>query len=210
MPEQTTSPIIDDALAEGSLQPVEPAERLDADGWHDAPRLLQPASPPSADTGVMPAVDAAEAPDDAEQQDANEQTEAAASAASGGAVQVLIVEDVAELAELMVITLRRAGISSEYEMRGERAFARYVALRPPVLLLDLNLPDTTGWNVLESIKAHAQESGTPMPRIIVMTAMGDPANRLVGKLQGVFGYIVKPFTPAEMQTAVRNALDAGE
>ena len=121
---------------------------------------------------------------------------------------MLIVEDTVELAELVTITLRRVNIAAEYEARGERAFARYIELMPSVLLLDLNLPDMTGWKVLESIKEHAKQNGTPIPRIIVITAMGDPANRLVGKLQGVYSYIVKPFTPTEVQSVVQSALAA--
>ncbi|MFN8380041.1 MAG: response regulator [Anaerolineae bacterium] len=209
MPGQTTQPIIDDALAEGSLRPVEPEDQMEAVGLQGQPHVVQAIEPPSADTGVMPAVGAAEAVDDDEQQDAHEQTDAARSVGSEPLARVLIVEDTVELAELVVITLKRAHISAEYEARGERAFARYVERKPSVLLLDLNLPDMTGWKVLEAIKNHARQTGTPIPRIIVMTAMGDPANRLVGKLQGVFSYIVKPFTPAEMQAAVQNALDAG-
>lgn len=136
---------------------------------------------------------------------AEEPDSAARQAASP--VRVLIVEDTLELAELITITLNRAQITADYEMRGEHAFARYVALQPAVVLLDLNLPDMTGWKVLESIKDYIRQTGGPMPRIIVMTAMGDPANRLVGKLQDVYSYLVKPFTATEVQQVVKNALD---
>ena len=157
---------------------------------------------PSADTGIMPVVRDAEAPARSDDRDAEPDPVSSAEVKA----RVLIVEDTVELAELVVVSLRRAQIKAEYELRGERAFARFVELQPAVVLLDLNLPDMTGWKVLESIKDHVRQTGTPMPRIIVMTALGDPANRLVGKLQGVFSYIVKPFTPAEMQVAVQNAL----
>lgn len=124
------------------------------------------------------------------------------------AAQVLVVEDTPELAEMVVTTLRRVRISAEYELRGENALARYLALKPSVILLDLNLPDMPGWKVLEAIKDYSRENGVPGPRIIVMTAMGDPANRLVGKLQGVHGYIVKPCPAADLQATVRNALES--
>lgn len=210
MPGQAPQPIIDDTLVEGSLRPVEPADYLEADGQDGLAHAVQLIEPPSADTGVMPAVTDAEAADDAEARDADEQPDPARPAGGMSPAHVLIVEDSVELAELVLITLKRVRIMAEFEARGERAFARYIELQPAVVILDLNLPDMTGWKVLESIKAHARDNGTPNPRIIVMTAMGDPANRLVGKLQGVFGYIVKPFTPAEMQTLVQSALAAGE
>jgi len=125
-------------------------------------------------------------------------------------MQVLVVEDTPELAEMVVATLRRVHISAEYELRGENALKRYIETKPPVILLDLNLPDLPGWKVLEAIRDYSRDNGVTGPRIIIMTAMGDPANRLVGKLQGVHGYIVKPCPTAELQATVRNALESAE
>jgi CheY-like chemotaxis protein len=207
MPGLSIQHIIDDALAEGRLRTGDPADRMDAADIESFPRAGESALTAAAETGVMPAVRYAEATDPTDQQDAAGQL---ASAPTPELVRprVLIVEDTVELAELVTITLRRVNIAAEYEARGERAFARYIELMPSVLLLDLNLPDMTGWKVLESIKEHAKQNGTPIPRIIVITAMGDPANRLVGKLQGVYSYIVKPFTPTEVQSVVQSALAA--
>ncbi|HYO88219.1 MAG TPA: response regulator [Candidatus Limnocylindrales bacterium] len=206
---QTSSPIIDDVQAEGRLRAIEPAEQIDAVSVMTAPRAADASSPLASDTGVVRIVTAPEGDDSTDSQDA-EMTRAEVLPDAEGAplARVLIVEDTIELAELVMITLRRAQIAAEYEMRGERAFARYVALKPTVVLLDLNLPDMTGWKVLESIKEHVKATGAPMPRIIVMTALGDPANRLVGKLQGVYSYIVKPFTTVEVERLVRNALES--
>jgi CheY-like chemotaxis protein len=189
------------------LNAREPVQQVIADGEDTRLQAGATSAQPAAETGIMPAVANAEGADPAEGADAEEQSAPASDAAPQ--TRVLVVEDTVELAELVVIALRRVQIAAEYEARGERAFARYVELQPAVVLLDLNLPDMTGWKVLESIKDHVKQHGAPMPRIIVMTAMGDPANRLVGKLQGVFSYIVKPFTPADMQAAVQNALSAG-
>ena len=204
MPGPSTQPIIDDVRAEGRLRATEALDQVDAAG---AEGLPQPgnAATPVADTGVMPAVRDAEAPERSEERDAEVKPDISVDPHA----RVLVVEDTLELAELVVATLRRARIGAAYELRGERAFARFIELQPAVVLLDLNLPDMTGWKVLESIKEHVSKTSAPMPRIIVMTAMGDPANRLVGKLQGVFSYIVKPFTPSDMQAAVQNALAAG-
>lgn len=207
MPGPTPRPIIDDTSAEGSLPPAEPSERPEAAGLDSEARSVRP---PLADTGSMPAVGVAEASDDSSEQDDGEDQESARQAGDTTAVQVLVVEDTPELAEMVVATLRRARIVAEYELRGELALPRYIALKPSVILLDLNLPDMPGWKVLEAIKDHSRENGVPGPRIIVMTAMGDPANRLVGKLQGVYGYIVKPCPTAELQATVRNALESAE
>jgi CheY-like chemotaxis protein len=204
---QTTGPIIIDAQAEGRLHTGEPSEPIERVSRMAAPPA-DTAAGPAADTGVVRVVSAEAADDATDLQDANmSPAETVASTREDRLACVLIIEDTRDLAELMAVTLRRAHINAEYEMRGEHAFTRYVALRPAVVLLDLNLPDMTGWKVLESIKEHAKNTNGPMPRIIVTTAMGDPANRLVGKLQGVYGYLVKPFSPAEVQRVVQDALN---
>jgi len=63
-----------------------------------------------------------------------------------------------------------------------------------------------GWQCrIRQISAR-DYGGQPMPAIIVITAYGDPANRLVGKLQGIYDYLIKPFTPDEIEREVRKAL----
>ena len=178
----------------------------DAVGPDSRPAASQAVEPPTAETGVMPAVGSAESTDPADSQAAEQP--AASAAPDRLTPRVLIVEDAAELAELVMVTLRRIQVVAVAEAGGEKAVSRYIECKPAVVLLDLNLPDMTGWKVLESIKDYSAQNKLPMPRIIVMTAMGDPANRLVGKLQGVYSYLVKPFTPTELQNVVRTALAA--
>jgi CheY-like chemotaxis protein len=119
---------------------------------------------------------------------------------------VLIVEDAFELAEILQLTLRRLKLRTAHESFGVRAAERFRELNPDVVLLDISLPDIPGWQVLESIKESTKEMGTRMPIVIVITAFGDPANRLIGKLQGVYRYLIKPFTPREVEQIVREAL----
>lgn len=118
--------------------------------------------------------------------------------------KVLIVEDTIELAEIVQATLRRIGLDAAYETHGHEAVARYDALQPDLLLLDLALPDTTGWKVLETIRQHKEKDHAP--KVIIITAYGDPANRLMGKLQDVDGYLVKPLKPDDVETVVRRVL----
>lgn len=119
---------------------------------------------------------------------------------------VLIVEDAFELAEILQITLRRLKLTTAHESFGERALQRFEELRPEIVLLDISLPDMPGWQVLENIKELSRVEGVDMPIVIVITALGDPANRLIGKLQGVYRYLIKPFTPREVEQIVREAL----
>jgi CheY-like chemotaxis protein len=167
--------------------------------------------PPSAETGMVTAVIAqAEGRDTTDNQDASRTTaETLASplphksAVSQRTPLVLIIEDTTELAEVIQATLERMNMIASYETHGAKALESFEKMHPDVVLLDIGLPDMTGWKFLETIKDKHKDS---MPIIIIITAYGDPANRLVGKLQGVNDYLIKPFTAAEVEQVVARAL----
>lgn len=120
--------------------------------------------------------------------------------------KVLIVEDAIELAEVIAATLERVNIRTFHETHVERALEVFCAQHPDLILLDISLPDKTGWKLLDEIRAQEQ---AVQPIFIVITAHGDPANRLMGKLQGVHSYLVKPFTPDEVEQIVEKAFTGG-
>lgn len=118
--------------------------------------------------------------------------------------KVLIIEDTMELAEIVQVTLERLDLKVFHETHGIKALSIYNAEKPDLVLLDIALPDTTGWKVLDTMRE--QQKGGKGPIIIVITAYGDPANRLMGKLQGIHSYLIKPFTPDEIEKVVAEAL----
>jgi CheY-like chemotaxis protein len=123
------------------------------------------------------------------------------------AYKVLIIEDAVELAEVIQATLESMDITSHHETHGERGLEAYKQMQPDLLLLDIALPDIKGWKILERIKLYTQENtGARMPKVVIISAYGDPANRLMGKLQDVTRYLIKPFTPDEVETVVSGAL----
>ena len=73
------------------------------------------------------------------------------------------------------------------------------------MLLDIGLPDMDGWHLLEALRQEPRLQ-SEAPAILVMTAYGDPANRLIGKLQGVDGYLIKPCSIHEVRHAVAESL----
>jgi CheY-like chemotaxis protein len=171
---------------------------------------------PVAETGMVAAIVlAGEGADDSDTQDASRTTAETQTAPrpqpeiqSTTQISALIVEDTPELAEILQVTLQRMHLLTVHESNGTRAFARYNEMNPDLVLLDIGLPDASGWKVLESIKESQREVGGRMPIVIVITAYGDPANRLVGKLHDVYSYLIKPFTPHEVEQIVRNALSS--
>jgi CheY-like chemotaxis protein len=170
----------------------------------------------TSETGTAPAVNmAAESSEVPEGQDAPRlaeelKTVAVAEAAPQGdktkSPLILIIEDTTELAEIIQATLERIQMVTMHETHGGRALAVLNERQPDVVLLDISLPDMTGWKILDAIKERHEANKKPMPLVIVITAYDDPANRLVGKLQGIYSYLIKPFTADEVEKAVTQAL----
>lgn len=171
---------------------------------------------PTAETGLLSAVLVArnEGADRAETQDSSRttaETQAASVAQKAQEVtmtetpSVLIVEDTTELAEVIQATLERMHMVTTHETHGINALNRFDEVNPDIVLLDIGLPDMTGWKFLEAVKEKRKDQ---MPVIIIITAYGDPANKLIGKLQNVYSYLVKPFTPDEVEKVVKEALNA--
>ncbi len=210
------SAIITDQQAEGSPEFREAREPLSPLQTMTTPpvRASVLRRAPTAETGVLSAVVlSGEGTDDNNTQDASRTSAETQVSPQPGVerntlVTALIVEDTLELAEILQVTLQRMRMVTVHESRGERAFARFNELNPNIVLLDIGLPDGPGWKVLENIKQRQRTIGGKMPIVIVITAYGDPANRLVGKLHDVFSYLIKPFTPTEVERVVRSALSS--
>ncbi len=125
------------------------------------------------------------------------------------APKIMIVEDTIELAEVIQATLERANMVTYHETHADRAMALIIEQHPDLVLLDLGLPDTSGWKILDAMREHYAEVKMEMPIVIIITAYGDPANRLVGKLQNIHSYVLKPFTADEIERVVISALGLG-
>ncbi len=123
---------------------------------------------------------------------------------------VLIVEDTVELAEVIQATLEGIGLEAQYATHGKTGLEKLKTFNPQLILLDIGLPDITGWKMLDHIKAHYENDAATMPTVIIITAYGDPANRLIGKLQNIHSYLIKPFTPDQVERIVSMALRGEE
>jgi CheY-like chemotaxis protein len=119
---------------------------------------------------------------------------------------ILIVEDTVELAEVIQATIEGMGKKAVFETHGKNGIERLKQIRPKLMIMDIGLPDISGWKMLDMVKDVYADNEAEMPTIIVITAYGDPANRLIGKLQNIHSYLVKPFTPDEVERIVEMAL----
>ena len=113
---------------------------------------------------------------------------------------VLIVEDEAELAQVLRDYLERAGYRVQSVPDGVSAISQFRHKPPDLILLDLNLPGMDGLDVAREVR---RRSDVP---IIMVTARVEEADRLVGLEIGADDYIVKPFSPREVVARVRAVL----
>jgi DNA-binding response OmpR family regulator len=113
---------------------------------------------------------------------------------------VLVVDDDAELRELVRDVLVEHGYDVDECADGDGALERIDARRPDLVVLDLGLPQMGGLDVLRSIR---QSSNLP---VIVLTGRGAEADRIVGLEMGADDYVVKPFSPRELAARVRTVL----
>src|SRR5262249_26086667 len=126
----------------------------------------------------------------------------AAGAASAGNALALLVEDTASLAHVYAEYLARAGCA--VEMAASAAAAREALGRqvPEVMLLDVQLPDGNGLELLRHVKAQQ------MPvEVIVITAHGSINTAVEAMRDGAFDFLVKPFNADRLSVTVRNALE---
>jgi DNA-binding response OmpR family regulator len=114
-----------------------------------------------------------------------------------GNASVLIVEDDLGIAAQLVRALSRGGYQVEHVVTGREALHRP---DPDVVLLDLELPDTDGVAVCRELRQRSDAA------ILVVTAHGEEADRIVALDAGADDYLVKPFGLGELLARIRAAL----
>jgi len=117
---------------------------------------------------------------------------------------ILIVDDEPRIVELARDYLVGAGFSVRRAGGGEEALAMARAERPDLIVLDLGLPDLDGLDVTRRLR---RDSDVP---IIMLTARGAEADKLVGLELGADDYVTKPFSPRELVARVRAVLRRAE
>lgn len=116
------------------------------------------------------------------------------------AALVLIVEDEAEIADILTAYLEREGLRTLRAANGHTALDLHRSARPDLVLLDVQLPRLDGWSVLTQLR---QRGETP---VIMLTALDQDLDKLTALRMGADDYVVKPFNPAEVAARVRAVL----
>jgi len=114
--------------------------------------------------------------------------------------RILIVEDEPGIADTLQYALRTDGFEPAWVATGEEAVAQVQAQPPALVILDVGLPDASGFEVFKRIRALAD-----VP-VVFLTARSDEIDRVVGLELGADDYVAKPFSPRELVARIRTVL----
>ena len=118
--------------------------------------------------------------------------------------QLLMIEDDTRLAAMVGEYLRQSGYAFSHAPDGESGLVAVQGSSPDLVILDLMLPGIDGLEVCRRIKALSGATA-----VLMLTAKGDPMDRIVGLEIGADDYLPKPFEPRELLARVRAVLRRG-
>ena len=123
------------------------------------------------------------------------------------AQQLLMIEDDSRLANMVGEYLRQSGYGFAHAADGASGLTALKASPADLVILDLMLPDMDGLEVCRRIKSQGAE--TARTAVLMLTAKGDPMDRIVGLEIGADDYLPKPFEPRELLARIRAVLRRG-
>ena len=119
------------------------------------------------------------------------------------AKHILVVEDEDNIAVALDYLIRREGYGQTRIATGAGAVDLIRSLRPDLVLLDVMLPEVSGYEICQQVR---QDPGLAEVRILMMTARGSAIERRKGLAMGADGFISKPFELKELRAEVRRLL----
>ncbi|MGQ0662651.1 MAG: phosphate regulon transcriptional regulator PhoB [Pseudomonadota bacterium] len=116
---------------------------------------------------------------------------------------ILVVEDEPALVELLRYNLEKEDFRVSAAADGEEALAALAVDKPDLVILDWMLPLVSGLEVCRQLRRKPDTSGLP---VIMLTALGEEADRMRGFAVGADDYLAKPFSPRELVARVHAVL----
>jgi two-component system alkaline phosphatase synthesis response regulator PhoP len=122
--------------------------------------------------------------------------------ATGGnrAGKVLVVEDEADVAEMIRYNLGKEGYDVRLAATGTDALRQVKDSRPDVILLDIMVPHLNGWEICRRLKQDRETQAIP---VIMVTGRVEEGDKVLGFEMGADDYVTKPFSPRELVARVR-------
>lgn len=117
--------------------------------------------------------------------------------------RILVVEDDRDIAQLLSLSLAKAGFEVVVTDNGYEALHLVRTHSPGLVILDLMIPGIDGFEVCKKLKSDPLTASIP---VLILTARGEEIDRVIGLELGADDYVVKPFSPRELVLRVRAIL----
>ncbi len=121
--------------------------------------------------------------------------------------KILVVEDEADVLDLLLINLRAAGFTVVAVEDGAQALVKARSESPSLIILDLMLPKMSGLEICKVLKSEAATRNIP---VIMLTAKAEEVDKIVGLELGADDYVTKPFSPRELILRINRSLRRGK
>ncbi|MDK2976361.1 MAG: two-component system, OmpR family, alkaline phosphatase synthesis response regulator PhoP [Candidatus Marinimicrobia bacterium] len=120
--------------------------------------------------------------------------------------KIAIVDDEADILELVSLHLKRSGFKVETFSDGKSFYDYLKNNNPDLTILDLMLPDMDGLDICRDIRKDPRHNNMP---VVMLTARGDETDTVLGLELGADDYVTKPFSPKELVARVKAVLRRG-
>ena len=117
--------------------------------------------------------------------------------------RILLAEDEQAIADTLIYALGSEGFNVRHLLLGREALPAHQQSPFDLIILDIGLPDTTGFEVLKQLRGNPQGCDVP---VIFLTARAEEIDRILGLELGADDYVTKPFSPREVAARVRAIL----
>lgn len=116
---------------------------------------------------------------------------------------VLVVDDSGTMRQMVAFTLQQAGFAVLEGSNGQEALAQLTAQKVDLIVTDLNMPVMDGITLIKNVRSGPATRGIP---VLMLTTESQDAKKREGKAAGATGWIVKPFHPDKLMSAIARVL----
>lgn len=128
--------------------------------------------------------------------------------ASGAGHTVLVVDDNADLRDLVAESLRKlGGFTVVTAADGVEGLHRYFEIQPACVVIDVKMPGLDGYQLIRALRGDLASSATPL---VVLSAMVQERDRLAGLLSGADEYLLKPVSPLTLVDTIGRVMQRSE
>jgi phosphate regulon transcriptional regulator PhoB len=128
------------------------------------------------------------------------EVELMASGSRSRGTRVLVVEDEADVAEMIRYNLGKEGYDVRLAATGPDALRQVKEAKPDIILLDIMVPQLNGWEICRRLKQDRETTAIP---VIMVTGRVEEGDKVLGFEMGADDYVTKPFSPRELLARVR-------